>query len=50
MGSDPTIPSSDLHLSQEVLNYCLPAAVKELEQSESEVSVSAVSILELSDV
>lgn len=50
MGSDPTLPSADLQLSQEMSHYCLPASVKELDQSESEVSVSAVSILELSDV
>jgi len=49
MGSDPTM-SDDMQMSQEVVNYCLPASVKELEFSDSEVSVSIVSVLELSDV
>lgn len=48
-GSDPTL-SDDLQLSQEIINYCVPASVQELDFSESEVSVSVVSVLELNDV
>jgi hypothetical protein len=39
----------DMHVSEEGLPYCLPASVIELEFSESESSVSVVSVLEISD-
>jgi hypothetical protein len=47
LGSDPTM--DDMHISEEGQHYCLPASVIELEFSESESSISVVSVLEISD-